>query len=330
MVTDMEQFLAGLLAVAGVLVAFEYRLRRPEFIVLFESKKGLGIRRGPLYPRHFSLAVRRTTHPIGLLVEATAAGNLGLRIKIVGAVAPDLEHLASLVRVGGWQADAAARSAEEFQVQLQGLVKEFAERHDIQSLSSQKLLEYLNTKAGAGAAKLGLEVVSLAVQSFDPADPQIAEALRQQEEARILEHTERLTHQARIAAAKAKFEADREIAVLDSELELKKIELRKAQMEQDSLLADQRLEDELRRDRKRLQLERDELELLKSSPELLMLTPQAARLAEASQGLKNARTIVSLSAQDFAQRPDLLGVFYGLLEKALDSYRERRETKEIA
>lgn len=326
----MWEYPAGLLVAVGLLAAFEYRLRRPDCIVLFESRKGLGIRRGPFYPRHFSLAVRRTTHPVSLMVEATAAGNLGLRIQLVGAVAPDLEHLASLVRVGGWQPDAAARSAEEFQVQLQGLVKDFAERHDIQSLSSQKLLEYLNEKAGAGAARLGLEVVSLAVQSFEPADPQIAEALRQQEQARILEQTERLTHRARIAAAKAKFEADREIAAFESELELRKLELKKAQMEQDSLLADQRLEDELRRDRKRLELDRDELELLRSSPELLMLTPQAARLAEASQGLRNARTIVSLSPQDVAPRSDLLGVFYGLLEKALESCRERKETKETA
>ena len=48
----------------------------------------------------------------------------------------------------------------------------------------------------------------------------------------------------------------------------------------------------------RLAFEREELEVLKSSPELLMLTPQAARLAEASQSLKNARTVISLSPQD--------------------------------
>ena len=45
----------------------------------------------------------------------------------------------------------------------------------------------------------------------------------------------------------------------------------------------------------RLAYEKEELEVLKSSPELLMLTPQVARLAEASQNLKNARTVISLS-----------------------------------
>jgi hypothetical protein len=53
--------------------------------------------------------------------------------------------------------------------------------------------------------------------------------------------------------------------------------------------------------------------LLKNNPELLMLTPQAARLAEASQSLKNARTIVSLSSQDLPQGSELLGMFRGLL-----------------
>ena len=52
-----------------------------------------------------------------------------------------------------------------------------------------------------------------------------------------------------------------------------------------------------------------------------MLTPQAARLAEASQGLKNARTIVSLSPQDLSQGSDLLGTLQRMLLSAIESYR---------
>ena len=59
--------------------------------------------------------------------------------------------------------------------------------------------------------------------SFEPVNPQIAEALRQREQARILEQTETLNQQARIAAAKSKLKADEEIASLESELELKTI-----------------------------------------------------------------------------------------------------------
>ena len=72
----------------------------------------------------------------------------------------------------------------------------------------------------------------------------------------------------------------------------------------------------------RLAFEREELDVLKSSPELLMLTPQAARLAEASQNLKSARTVVSLVPQDLAHGSELLGLFLNLLHKALDSKSE--------
>jgi hypothetical protein len=314
----------GLLLVC-LLVVYEYRFRRPDYIVLYETKEDFRIRRGLLYPRHFSLPIRRTTHSIQMTIDATAAGNLEIRIKLVGTVAPSMDHLLALIRVGGWQTDAVGKAAEELQVLLQGFVKEFTEQHDIHSLSSQKIIDYLNEKIVVSRDKLGLDVISLAIQSCEPANPQIAEALRQQEHARILEQTEKLNHQARIAAARAKSKADEEIAILDNELELKKAQLQKVKLEEESALAHQRLEDELQRNRMRLQFEKEELEMLKNSPELLMLTPQAARLAEASQSLKNARTIISLSPQESPQGSELLGIFHRLLQRALDGYREQKE-----
>ncbi len=321
----MQWYLAGLVLILGVIIVYEYRLRRPDVIVLYETKRGLGIRTAAFYPRHFSLPIRRTTHSLQLTIDATAMGNLEIRIRLVGTVAPSEQHLEALVRAGGWQADAVAKASEELQVMLPGFVKEFTERHEINILSSQSILDYVNGKAVAGAERLGLEIISLAIQSFEPANPQIAEALRQQEHARLLEQTEKLNQQARIAAARERSKADEQIAVLDNELELKKAELKKAQLEQESQLAQRRLHDELERNRMRLQFEKEELDMLKGSPELLMLTPQAARLAEASQSLKNARTIVSISPQDLPQGSELLGIFHGLLQKALDSYREQKE-----
>ena len=321
----MTWALVAVFAVVIAVFAYEYRLRRPDCIVLCETRTGLGVRRGPFYPRHFSLPIRRTPHSLLLTVDATAAGNLDIRVKLVGTVAPSLENLPALIRVGGWQAAAVAKAAEELQVLLQGFVKEFTETHEIHNLSSQNILDHLNERIVISGNKLGLEVISLAIQSFEPVDPQIAEALRQQEHARILEQTEQVSHQARINAARAKFKADEEIAVLEHELGLKKADLHKTQLQQESGLARQRLQDELQRNRMRLQFEKEELELLKNNPELLMLTPQAARLAEASQSLKNARTIVSLSSQDLPQGSELLGIFRGLLQKALDGCREQKE-----
>jgi hypothetical protein len=72
----------------------------------------------------------------------------------------------------------------------------------------------------------------------------------------------------------------------------------------------------------RLAFEIEELEVLKSSPELLMLTPQAARLAEASQNLKNARTVISLSPQESTHGSELLNLFQELLQKALEAKKD--------
>ena len=317
------------IVVVAVLViaafAFEYRFRKPDYLVLYERRAGLTLRKGVLYPRHFSLPIRRTTHSLQMTVDATSKGNLEVKVKLGVTVAASLDNLSALIRVGGWSADAVARAAKDLESVLQGHVKSYTEQHGIESLSSEKIHEYLNQKLPANKTSLGLEVISLTILSFEPVNPQISEALRQQEHARILEQTETLNQKARIAASKAKLKADEEIALLENELELRKHELKKNQLERDSLLADIRINEELKRSRKKLEYDKEELDMLRSSPELLMLTPQAARLAEASQGLKNARTIVSLSPQDVSQGSELLGTLQRMLLGAIESYRA--ETK---
>jgi len=313
----------SIIFVVCVLVAFfEYRIRQADVLVLYESRDGIGVRKGLVYPRHFSLPIKRTTCPIQLTIDATVAGNLGVRVQLVGSVAPSLEHLQSLIRVGGWNSDTVARAADEAQVLLQGLVKDCTEHSEIHALSSTGILYFLNERSAQFKEKFGVEIISLAVQSLDPTDPDIADALRQQEQARLLEQTERLNNQARTAAAKVKYQADEEIAEMEHTLELKMAERKKILLETESTLAHQRLEDELVRNRMRLSFEKEELDVLKSSPELLMLTPQAARLAEASQNLKNARTIISLTPQELAHGSDLLNLFQIFLQNALDAKKQ--------
>ncbi len=316
----MEILFAGLAAVAltvALILAYEYRPRPPDAVVLREAKGRVILHSGLFYPRHFSLILRRTPHPIQLNIEASAVGNLGVNIKLVGSVAPALEHVERLVRIGGWNSDAVARAAAEVSIRLEGLVKEYAEKSEIRALSSAGLAAFLDGQAAQFEEQFGVELISLAVQSLEPADPEIAEALRQQEQARLMEETERLNHQARVAAAKAKYQADEEIAEMEQALELKKADLQKALLEQENALARLRLEEELARNRMRLDFEKAELELLKDNPELLVLTPQAARLAEAGQGLKNARTVIALSPQDLAGS-ELFNLFQRFLEKALE------------
>ncbi len=315
-------FIGTVVLVCTLLFLFEYRIRQPDVLLLYESKGRISVRKGLIYPRHFSLPLERTTCPIQLIIEAAAVGNLEVRVKLVGSVAPSLEHIQSLIRIGGWNNEAVAHAADEAQVLLQGLVKEYTEQSEIHALSSTGVLSFLNERSALIQEKIGVELISLAVQSLEPTDPEISDALRQQEQARLLEQTERLNHQARSAAAKAKFQADEEISQMEHALELKKAELKKTLLEQESALTYQSLEDELKRNRMRLAFEKEELEVLKSSPELLMLTPQAARLAEASQNLKNARTIVSFSPQELAQGSELLSLFQNLMQKALEEKEE--------
>jgi hypothetical protein len=321
-IMDIVLSVVGVVVVGCALIAlFEYRIHQPDVLILYESKGRIGVRKGLVYPRHFSLPLKRTTCQIQMTVEATAAGNLGVHVKLLGSVAPSPEYLQSLIRVGGWNSEAVARAADESQVLLQELVKECTEHAEIHALSSSGILNYLNERSALINEKFGIELISLSVQSLEPTDPAIADALRQQEQARLLEQTEHLNHQARTAAAKAKYQADEEIAEMEHTLELKKAELKKILLEKEAALAQQRLEDELIRNRMRLEFEREELEVLKSSPELLMLTPQAARLAEASQNLKNARTVISLAPQELAHGPELLSLFQALLQNALESKR---------
>ena len=87
-------------------------------------------------------------------MEATAAGNLGVRVKLVGSVAPALENIDSLIRVGGWNKDAVVRATDEVQVLLQGLVKEYTERSGINTLSSANILNYLNEHSAVSRESL--------------------------------------------------------------------------------------------------------------------------------------------------------------------------------
>ena len=321
-------WIAGTVAVLLIaLIAYEYRLRKPDQLVLYEAHGAIRLRGSAFYPRHFSLALPGTTHQNELKIDGVARGGIQIRTTLVLTVAPSREHLSSLVRVGGWRRDAAVKAAKEFETVIQGIVKEFSERHLIEELSSEKLSSHLWASVGSFTPKFGLEVVSLTVQSVDAADPEIAEAMRQRESARILEQTELFSQKARVAAARAKLEADEQIALSEHDLELKKYDLKRAELEKEALLAEKRTEDELKRSRMKLAYEQEEMALLKGSPELLLLSPQAARLAEASQNLKNARTIVSLWPSDPELGSRLSRTFQRFLDLVLEGDKRLSKTE---
>lgn len=293
---------------------YEFRLRKPDQFVLYESGGAIRLRRGAFYPRHFSLAMPATAERLELGWEGVSRGNIPVRVQLALSVAPCLERLENLVRVGGWQRDAVVRAAQAFEAAVQGCVKGFTERQAIEELSSEALSAHLTQALGTEAPKFGLELVSLTVQAVDPADPAIVEALRQRESARILEQTEMLKHRARVSAARARIEADEQIALAEHELARKKLALQREELEQEAALAEKRTAEELARNRMRLAFEKEEIALLKASPELLLLTPQAARLAEASQALKNARTVISVGSPDTELGDKLSRIFRRFLD----------------
>jgi hypothetical protein len=320
-------WLAIVVVVALAVILYEYRLRRPDQLILYESKGTIGFRKARWYPRHFSLAVPGTTHPMEPRVEATAKGSIPITVKLAVTVSASREAVPALVRAGGWTSGAVARAAKDLDTLLQGHTKEFTEKSAIEELTSENIHTYLMQKLPPAAKGLGLDIVGLTVQSIDPVDPSIAEAMRQRESARILEQTETLNQKARVSAAQAKIRADEQISCFEHELELKKFDLKRAELEKESALAYRRVEDEVQRSKLKLQFDREEMEVLKENPQLLLLTPQVARLAEASQSLRNARTVVSLSPNELEQGSNLLNMFQVFLQNMLQGQVRGNEKK---
>ena len=292
--------------VALLLVLYEYRIRRPDHIVLYESRGIVRERRWKIYPRHFSLCIPATVHSVVREIEAEAKGRLPVNIRVAITVAPSRRHLAELIRVGGWGEDAVTRATKELEIKLDTIVREFTEQQAIEAFSSEGLSNHLKTRLRDSEKMLGLEMIAGNILSIEPMDKKISEAMRQQEAARILEQTEIAEQKARAAAAKAKTDADEKIANYEHSLTLSKYKLQRVEEEKEAEISKFRFEEELALKKKQLQLDRDEMDLLTKNPEMLMLTPQMARLAEASQSLKNARTVVSLNPGDGAQLLDML------------------------
>jgi len=310
------------IAIAILLVAFilfEYRVRKPDRIVLYESRGLVKQRKSRFYPRHFSLSIPATVHSSVLEINAEVQGKLSAMVRMDISAAATPEFLEALIRAGGWNEDAVSRAAGEFELMLQSMVRRFTEKHEIEELTTEKVSDHLKEELGATVEQLGLQIISINVQSIEPVDTDIADAMRKRESARIFEQTEQTNQKARISSAKARIDADNKIAESEHSLEMKRLQLRKEEESREAELATTRTEDELARRRMQLSVDREEIDMLKNNPELLVLTPQVARLAEASQSLRNAKTVVSLSPADFRDDSPLFGILQGLFQKVNQS-----------
>ncbi len=296
-----------------IAVLFEYRVRQPDQIVLYESGGKILRRSGRYFPRHFSLSIPSTVQSLAMDVPTEAKGRVGLIVRLTAAAAADPQRLEQLIRFGGWDSLAVERATDELRVAIQGLMREFTSKHEVEAISSAELSRELEDQLRSYGERLGLDVISVTAQSIDPTDPEIAETLREREAARIRERTEKVSQEARVAAAKARVDADSQISLAEHNLELKRLSLKRKQEEEQAQLERIRVQDELDRRQMQLEMDRAEVELVAQNPQLLILTPQVARLAEASQSLRNARTVVSLSGDELPEGSSILQTLLSLL-----------------
>jgi hypothetical protein len=322
--------LYGIAVLILAVALYEYRLRKPDQIVLYESRGLVRRRSARFYPRHFSLTIPGTVYSRMQEIEVDAKGKIKVLIKLAVTVTASQKHLSELIKSGGWKKDSVVQAAKELDVMMNTLVREFTEQYNVEELSVEKLSNYLKKQINESGSKFGLDILAVNIQSIEPIDKKIAETIQQLEAARILEQTEVANQKARVTAAKVKKEADEQIAQFDHSLELEKYKLKKIQQEKEAQLARIRVEDELKIKAMQLDMEKREMELLIKNPELLMLTPQVAQLAEASQNLRNARTVVSLSADDLARSSQFIDIFKTFLQnvnRTIEKNTDLKKTK---
>ena len=222
----MDIAIGIIILILVILLISEYRIKKPGQIILYESNGVVSYRKSRFYPRHFSLIIPNTTYNLSSTVEPEAKGKIALIVKYSATVTPSLENISKLIHVGGWGNEALSDAAKELDVILQGRVKEFTENYEVQEIKSESIANYLREKVKDINAQLGLELLSFTIQSVEPADKKITEAIRQKEASRILEDTEKTSQQARINTAHMKLKADEEIMNYEHKLEMKKFQLK--------------------------------------------------------------------------------------------------------
>jgi hypothetical protein len=318
----MDIAIGIIILVLIVLILSEYRVKKPGQIILFESKGHVKYRKTRYYPKHFSLAMSSTAYTLSSSVESEAKGKIPLVVKFTATVTPSLANISKLIHIGGWGHDSLSDAAKELDVVLQGKIKEYTENFDVEEIKSEGIAKYLREQTKNIDSQFGLDILSITIQSVEPADKKIAEAIRQKEASRILEETEKRNQELRINSAQMKLKADEEILKYEHELEMHKYKMKEVEEEKEAALALRKLNEQIKRDKIKLEIEKEEMSMFKNNPELLLLTPQVARLAEASQNLKNARTIVSLG--DFENGSQLVEVLKNFLGGLLQTTSSKK------
>ena len=240
----------------------------------------------------------------------------------------DTELIAILLRTGT-KGKSAIEMAEEILRSAGGTFKGLAGKDidEITKITREQINSDVKKRLQETETSLGIKVTSVTVYSAEAADKKIADAIRQREEARIQEEAEKISQAARIAQTRVQIEANERIAEAQHALTIKELKLREKQEAVTAELERKKAEQEIERRQLFLDLERQEVELLTQNPSLLLLTPQVARLAEASQQLKGAKTVVSISSDLMESLPQPFQNFLTWLGNQQGNGDDRKELK---
>ncbi|MDZ7260727.1 MAG: hypothetical protein ONB05_01215 [candidate division KSB1 bacterium] len=307
----------GVILLLGVGFSFWFFGRKhPDELILIERKGKVAIWKRAIYPKRLCLSLPNTIRSVTTEVKTQARGKMDAIVKLSVTFYADPEHVDNLIRIGGWSSEALVNAGKELAGTLQGIVGEIIEQIDITEMTREFIARNVKARLDDMAGNLGLQIPAVTVISAEAVDPRIAEAIKMREEARIQEDTEKAVQASRIAQAKMKAVADQKIAEAEHETLMKNFSLRKIQEAEAAALAKATVEQQAERRRVELEVEKAEIEMLAKNPSLLLLAPQLTRLAEASQQLKNAETVITISADLLNKLPQPLQQIFGLLKNA--------------
>jgi hypothetical protein len=302
--------IVGIILLLGIGFLFWFFARKqPDELILIERKGKVAIWKRPFYPRRLCLSLPKTIHSVTTEVKTQAKGKIDVAVKLAVTFYADPEHVINLIRVGGWTPD-----EKELAGTIQGIVGESIEQLDITEMTREFIAKKVKSRLNAIVENLGVQIPTVTIISAEAIDPKIAEAIKKREEARIQEEAEKAVQTSRIVQAEMKSKAEQKIAEAEHRTVMKNYELRKIQEADAAVLAKASVEQQTERRRIELEIEKAEVEMLAKNPSLLLLAPQLTRLTEASQQLKNAETVITVSADLMNKLPQPLQQIFNLLK----------------
>jgi len=304
----------GVVIFLSVFLVWFFRIKQPDKLILIERQGEVAVWKRAIYPRLFCLALPNTLQTVTKEVKTQAKGKIDIEVKLVVSYLADPEHVHNLIRIGGWSPQALDKAGKELAGILQGVVGEIVEPIDVVELTREYIARQTKARLSSLEANVGIKITAVTVIHSEALDPKIAEAIKMREEARIKEESEKAVQAGRIAQARLKAGADKKIAEAEHEVVMKNYELREIQEAEAARLSQATVQQQAERRRIELAVENAEVEILTKNPSLLLLAPQLTRLAEASQQLKNAETVINFSADLIEKLPQPIRQIFSLIQ----------------